>query len=261
MLPDIQQDINGHKLSVEFCRIPRNESRWGGGGGGGGGGSSGRDRGRPRDNGRDNRSGRRRSRSPRDRRGSSPRDRGSRDYDRYRDDYRGHNRSPASGAPPGPLGGISLDLKATGNILPLTGQMVDPMDLLPPEDVVDMVLPLLVEVMVGTGVLPVVHAPLELVYLSLLILYLHKVHQQREAMVVPDLIQEAPLAPLEVGLEWAHPLEKDMEVVPRLLEHLLPEEIWDMDVEAPHRIWVDRPLLIKETALGIIGVRPPAVVS
>ena len=160
-----------------------------------------------------------------------------------------------------PPGGIFRDLKATGSILPHMGLMVDPMDHLPPEVVEDMVPLLQVEVTGGTEVHLVVLARLELVYLSLLILYLHKVLQQRVATVAPDLILEGPLAPQEVVMEWDHHLEKDLEVVLHPLVLLPPEERWDMDVEAPHQIWVGHPLLTRETAPGTTGARPPAVVS
>lgn len=116
-----------------------------------------------------------------------------------------------------PLVVFILVLMAMGiTLLPLTVPVGVLMDLLRQEDQVDLVRPLPVEVVVMVD--PQVHlVHLELVSLNLHILYLHKVHHQRVALVDPEQTVVVPPAHLVPQEAWGPLPEKDIQVV-----HLLP---------------------------------------
>ena len=160
------------------------------------------------------------------------------------------------------LAGISRDLKATESILPLhMVLMVDRMDLPLLVDPADMDLLLPLEEVAVDMVDPLADlAHQELVSLSPLTPYHHKVPPLKVASVVPVQMVVAPqVVPLEVVQEWVHLLE-NLTVVVLLLPAPLPlEGTWDMDDEAP-QMWVDL-LHIKEMVPATIGVLPQVVVS
>lgn len=154
-----------------------------------------------------------------------------------------------------PLVDFILVPMAMGSILlPLMVPMGVLMDLLL-EGLVDLAIFPLVEVAVVTVDLLVHLVPLELAFLNLPILYLHKAHHQTVVLVALDQMEVAPLVLLPGA--WVHLLEKDIQVALHLPAPLHLGAIWAMDDAL--KIWGDLPL--SEMAPATIEVPLQAVVS